>query len=1393
MRARVVGVPPLLLAGLVALLALLVLPARASAGPEPGAGAKRKGFRLFARATGAMTINRVACGLASSGNICTDSTGSAVSGGGFWPKGTADQYVFNSGLQLAGIVGNDGGPWAGDTAGGFLFDPKGTTTHGEEVRPIFNSTSVQDLASWPGAACVPRGDDEANLFHPLLQADSTTGPDGGGSGVPYCRRSASQGDIWFLSWEGNVNLRAGRSHPLGIAVETRGLGWNFPSGNEDILYFVYTFYNITSTNRADYSHIRAPLADILYQKALDLHAGAAAQGVNLPAAGYTINPLFAAFAADMDVSTAGANYSSVNLPFALGYVYDRSFAGAQGWTFDPSIFSAPFFAGSGFVGVKYLSSPSGAGEIQLFSNTINGRPFAGAVNDPRDVVQLYRYLSGTLSVTLGDDPCNTGNPAQTHICFVNNTSPQDMRFFQSSTPLQLGPGQGGSIVVAYIFAAPVETAGCRSNCDVKPGDPLRLTNATQLAQGANLVDSLAGFARYHDDNGDGVVQQGEFQTVNGSLLGKAKVAQGVFDGKFLLPFAPDNPEFFLIPGDNQVTVIWKPSGSEQSGDPFFALASQAQTPDGHGGLVNNILYNPNYRQFDVEGYRIYRGRVDAPNELTLLAQFDYSGTTIKDYTGTVNADKDCAPELGLTTSCAGLQPNLKNGVTLTQFKEYDLVGDIIQVKAGPERVLLNTGVALSTVTDTAVVGRARSGTCGPKSNCPALANTGVPFSFVDHTPRNNFRYFYSVTAFDVNALESGPTSLESPRNTKAVTPVRPAGNLVNQGTLTTHVIGRGVAMDTIIVADPTINPATGVFSGPSRPANGAAVQFAGELARQVLNGSGGFSVTLDSISATGEGEESVCCGGVEAGSPTTYYFTATVGTQTTQLSVPVQVNGNDTNEGTGEVYFTTTRVDNDKARQYGGDSSFALRGTLQQHMPSMYFTNAQTLGCRIGGTGIPAGNECIYNGPRWLDGPSAGTSSPLPAQRVKAETVADPTGGNCKHDGGNNPVCVAVDFNNGGGLTGVTTVHVPQSYTQLIRRWRNVESSLAPYYRAADMNVYWGAGGRIDSVIDITHNVPIPDAFIRNAAGAVTGVRPLGANWGVINTARTNFASTSADGRPGVLTAADFPCFEPMRSIHASPQAANSDGFPCAPTGNPAYVPGGPFTPDTIVTPGQVAFFKNAPPDAAGAAPVANGFGLYVAGTFTLFQLPSATPPAAGTIWTLRTYAGMIRGGKGPGGGDTGLPYTFTQADRPFTVVGAKVEVAFDVVNLIRAPRFADLRQVHTVPDPYYVTNEYEQSTDLKVIKFVNLPDKAIIRIYSASGVLVNILENPGPTCANGSVGATGAVAAVNATGGECTWNVRNRNNQVVASGVYFYHIESNSSGGTARRVGRMTIVNFAQ
>jgi hypothetical protein len=102
----------------------------------------------------------------------------------------------------------------------------------------------------------------------------------------------------------------------------------------------------------------------------------------------------------------------------------------------------------------------------------------------------------------------------------------------------------------------------------------------------------------------------------------------------------------------------------------------------------------------------------------------------------------------------------------------------------------------------------------------------------------------------------------------------------------------------------------------------------------------------------------------------------------------------------------------------------------------------------------------------------------------------------------------------------------------------------------------------------------------------------------------------------------------------------------------------------------------------------------------------------------------------------------------------------------------ASLANVHTVPDPYYVTDALEATANTKVLKFVNLPAQAIIRIYSLSGILVQAITHNDPS-----------------GGGEETWNLRNRNNQFVASGVYFYHVETPDN---RTKVGRFTVVNFA-
>jgi hypothetical protein len=1279
----------------------------AEAKPRPGN--PNKGFRLFARPLGALVINRIYCGLSSTGEICVDSTNSSTIGGGFWPKGTADQYVFNSGIQVAGIIGNDANPeWRGDTTGAQFFSPRGDN-HGVEVRPIFNASNPDDVANWPAAALVPSGDASEELFNPLLRG----------------RVSASQGDVWFLSWEGDPSFAAGREHPLGILVEQRGMGYNFPSGNEDILYFIYTFYNITSTDPAAYAAVRPAMRDILVESANRFHTiNEQRFGIQIPDAGYTISNFFAAFGADMDVAEAGANFASVNVPFSLGYTYEHTFAPAAGWTFDPSIFSPPFFPGSGFVGVKYLKSPIDpvTGQevgLTLFSNTING----GAFDDASNATQLFRYLSNNISVAAGDAACNTGDPRATRICYINNGQEDDMRFFQASGPLQLAPGGFGSIVVAYIFAAPRAVGACvgPGTCDLKPGDPTRLSDADRLQnEGANAIDSVTGYVDFRgpDDNGD--VVQDSITVLPGSLLGKALVAQEVFRNQFLLPFSPETPEFFLIPGDNQVSVLWRPSATETVGDPFFAIATSPTTAE--GGI--NPLYDPNYRSQDVEGYRVYRGRVDSPNSLQLLAQFDYSGTLISDFQGQVNPTVSCAPEIGITSGCAVAYDPIVPGVPRTVSTDVPLVGLISQVKIG-DRAALATGEAILLNADTAVTGQ-ESGCLnfGNAAECE-LRDTGVPFVYVDETARNNLRYFYAVTAFDINSFQSGPSSLESPRSTKSITPVAPASNYQNTADVTVSMQGRGVVLDNT-APNPTIDPATGRFSGPFPPANDFEFGLA-EFVQTLLAAPGSFSLTLDSIGL----------GSAYDGIPNVYYFTGASGATVTQVTLPIAQDPTSVTHN-NFTYFTAISPDAALAQRYGGSDQFKLTARISMNLRGNYYTNSWGRGCVNAASGFGASatlgvSGCEYNGQRWFDGPS-------PANN---ETVDDPQATHPVNFT-TNVMVPAGNYNNAGAVTGATTVHIPHSYQTVQNTYRNVEGGLGGVKRAADYNVYWGAGGLIDSVIDVTHNVVVPFA------------PTIGASFGVLNQA-AGAAGGSIDGRGGVLTAGDMGCVAPWNTF---PLIGAGGTYNCTAAT--------PYALSQTAVPGPVAIYDGSTANAATKAPQAGpGFVLYLPGVYTVFE---SAVPAQGTVWSLRDYVGSIRGGQG-GAGDRG-PYVYTSRPRPLTATGVTLQVDYDVVNQVVAANANDLTRVHTVPDPYYVTNAFEQTTDSKVIKFVNLPAQAIIRIYSSSGVLVDLIDHNSSTL-----------------GGSEDWDVRSRNNQVVASGVYFYHIEA----GGARRVGRFTVVNFAQ
>jgi hypothetical protein len=1350
-----------------AVVAALALGATAAstavAKPRP---TKPGGFRLFSSAQNIFTTNRVQCRVFSSGQICA--TGSSTVGGGIWPRGTADQYVFGSGINIAGVIApgdKSVNGFAGDTAGAFFNNTAGGD-NGQEVRPIFASSDASDAANWPLAARVPcavgstaqpcadfalGSDPQGDLFDPALQG-----------GI-----AASQGDLWFISWEGDPSRLESRAHPLGIAVETRALGWNFPTGNQDIIYFLYTFYNITSTNPADYATIRPAMREVLLQKAADFQAlNSAKYGINLPAGGYAINNLFAAFVADMDVAQADANYASVNVPFSMGYTYEHDFSEsatrAIGWTFDPAIFgSAPFFNGPGFVGVKYLRSPVDPVTQQQVGLSLFGTfsRSSGSLQDPNDDKQLYRYITGGLLPT--DGACSLANPLASKICFVNLGSPADMRFFESSGPLTLAPGGAGTIVVAYIFAAPVSVGGCPgAGCDVKPatsnGNLTILGDPARMASGVNAIDTVTGYLGFTNggplDTDPTKVTQNEFLTQPGSLLAKAKTAQAVFDGKFLLPFSPERPEFFLVPGNNQVTVLWARSATETTPDPFFQVASQP--------LINgapNALYDPNFRGNDVEGYRIYRGRTNSPSELQLIAQFDYAPSAdgkgiFRDFRSLMNPTPTCAPELAVAIDCPAAFTVPAPGSPYTVSVDVDLVGTITQVTPG-NRVLLADGKAqiLPGQLDTAFAdvshGRIAQGVS------TQLTNSGVPFLFIDRNVRNSLRYFYSVVAFDVNSRVSGLSSLESNRATKAVTPVPAASNQQIASNLVTHVIGRGVAMDTVIKTAPTLDAATGKFSGPAQPNDGGVVGFVGEFAASVIqpSQSGALTMRLDSLHMGVFDEIGSTFGAVSGATvPAEYFVTLANGVDSFKVLIPhdpVQFAGGGANGAaavktgidSSSAFFEALTVDAATASKFEGNPPFKLQGQATVRTPPGQFNGGWGVGSKFGDFGTPT--TSIYNGSRWFDGPSP----------AKNETQDNPNLNNCVAAAGSSGTpltaveCGAAltNFNNAGALTGVTTINQSLAYIGHNGQWRNMDWMLPTVHRAADFNVYWGPAGAIDSVIDVSHNVVVP--FLPY----------MGGGWGILNTS----AGADVDTRAGVGSAADIGCVEPMATGALAVEA--SIRIPC---------PSAPVALSSTAVLGPVAFFRTLGEAATNAAAPDQGFIFYLAGDVFTMSMPAL--PADKTVWALRAYAGEIVGTPGA--------YTFTAPPlRPFNAIGATAALEFGVTSVVAQAKTSDLSSVHTVPDPYYVKSAYESSSDQKILKFVGLPQDAIIRIYSASGVLVRMLEHHG-----GQYSSTSE-----SQGSEINWDLRNRNNQVVASGVYFYHVEA----GDARRVGRFTVVNFAQ
>ena len=728
-----------------------------------------KGFRLFARSLGASPSTGSTAGWHAKGEVCVDSTNSSAIGGGFWPKGSPDQYVFNSGIQMAGIIGGEAIPaWAGDTTGGQFFSPRGTTTVRSSADVQHGQSERRDQLA---GSCVGA---HRRRHRGALQSAAAGAA------------AASQGDVWWMSWDGNPGLNAGRVAPAGHPGGAARHGCNFPGRQRGHrLLRLYVLQRDRKRPGGVYrAGVRPGMADILAGKGDEFQERTSGRfGVDDSGRRLHHQQHVRRFSADMDVAESGNNYASVNVPFSLGYVYSHNFAGATGWTFDPSIFSPPFFPGSGFVGVKYLKSPVVNGQevgLTLFSNTING----GAFDDAQNTIQLYRYLSNNISPAAGDAACNTGNPQQTHICFVNTTAPDDMRFFQSSGPLKLA--RASSARSWWPTSSPRRRqpgpAPDRAPAMLTPGDPRLLSAGTR-----SPPQEPTRSTRWPDSrvpripNGNGGATGRDRHCVPGSLLGKATVAQMVFDNGSCCPFAPEAPDFFLIPGNNQVTVVWHRRPSERPA----TRSSRGQQPDhrpGGRGPVEPI--HSTIQTIGNSTLKVTGSTGEGWTPRTSLTWWRSSTTRAR--------SSATSPARSTRMPAAPPSSGIDKPVIDTRHQRYPTASaarcrstrwfrwhgaDSVHRHSpcgydhpGPTRRSPELATGLADITTP--IRRSRGGEylsrAFPRRNRPRSGRQrdAVPLSWT-RTVRNNLRYFYSVIAFDINSFQSGPSSIESRRNDQA--------------------------------------------------------------------------------------------------------------------------------------------------------------------------------------------------------------------------------------------------------------------------------------------------------------------------------------------------------------------------------------------------------------------------------------------------------------------------------------------------------------------------------------------------------------------------------------------------------------------------------------------------
>jgi hypothetical protein len=127
--------------------------------------------------------------------------------------------------------------------------------------------------------------------------------------------------------------------------------------------------------------------------------------------------------------------------------------------------------------------------------------------------------------------------------------------------------------------------------------------------------------------------------------------QFIYDMNWLLPGPPSPPTLTCIPGDNEVTLLWD-NAPEYEADPYFDVV---------GTDPSSPLYDPFYKQYDFEGYRVWRSTTGNAGEWDKLTYCDkYNGLVFED-TAAIPGDTLIASDVGLFH--AYVDDDVRNGFT----------------------------------------------------------------------------------------------------------------------------------------------------------------------------------------------------------------------------------------------------------------------------------------------------------------------------------------------------------------------------------------------------------------------------------------------------------------------------------------------------------------------------------------------------------------------------------------------------------------------------------------------------------------------------------------------------------------------------------------------------------